>query len=58
MKLQRQYDAIHRFFKTTTESYDDLDWNGDVLHVLLNDRVIERYTHADLAEIIPGFSGL
>ncbi|MDA8014698.1 MAG: hypothetical protein MPK09_03670 [Gammaproteobacteria bacterium] len=58
MQLQRQIDAIFRFFKTTTEPYDDLDWNGVDLLVFLNDRVIEKYAYADLAEIIPGFSGL
>ena len=58
MQMQSQIDAIFRFFKTTPESYDDLDWDGAELLVFLNGRVIEKYAYADLAEIIPGFSGL
>ena len=55
MKLQEQWESIHRFFKTTTEYYDDLEWNGEVLYVVANDEVIETYTLADLKEIIPDF---
>jgi hypothetical protein len=28
--LQAQYDAIHSYFKTTTEPYDEIDWDGEV----------------------------
>lgn len=31
--FQYQYDRIHSFFKTTTEPFDDLDWDGENLLV-------------------------
>ena len=51
MKPQEEYNKIHRFFKTTTEFYDDLDWDGKILNVWLNDEIIETYTKKDLIEI-------
>ena len=51
--MQEQYDKIHRFFKTTTEHYDSLEWNGSELAVVLHDRTIERYSYADLCTLIP-----
>jgi hypothetical protein len=51
--LQRDYDLIHRWFKTTTEPYDKLDWDGTTLHVLLRDKVVEQYTYSDLKRFIP-----
>ena len=55
MDLDTQYNLIYRFFKTTTEPYDDLEWDGSTLEVLLNDVVIERYSYDDLCDIIDGF---
>ena len=49
-KLQTEYNKIHRFFKTTTEFYDDLDWDGKILNVWLNDEIIETYTKKNLIE--------
>jgi len=43
--LQKQYDLIRSYFKTTTESFDELDWDGEVLLVLLNDKIIEEYSY-------------
>ncbi len=43
--MQKQYDLIYRYFKTTTESYDTLEWDGKNLEVILKDSVIENYTH-------------
>lgn len=56
MKMQWQYDAIHRYFKTTTEPYDELDWDGEKLNVIKDGDTIETYTSNDLNEIIPQFS--
>ncbi len=59
--LQAQYDAIYSFFKTTTEPYDELDWDGSCLIVWLGDDPnspgyqVERYSLADLTEIIKDF---
>ena len=56
MDWEKQYNLIHEFFKTTTEYYDDLQWDGLTLEVWWNDLVIERYNYSDLCEIIEGFS--
>lgn len=55
MNLQDQYDMIRSYFKTTTEPYDDLDWDGESLIVLLNGEVIEEYSYEQLKEYIDGF---
>ena len=51
--FQAQYDAIYSFFRTTTEPYDDLDWDGRELLVWLGLEVIERYSLEDLRKLIP-----
>lgn len=56
MKLDRQDNLIHRYFRTTTDWYDDLEWDGKVLYVCLEGATIETYTYADLVEIIPDFN--
>lgn len=53
--LQKQYDLIYSFFKTTTEPYDELDWDGNELLVLLDNKVIEKYTYEELKEWIEDF---
>lgn len=50
--IQKQYDLIERYFRTTTEPYDELSWDGKTLLILLNDKVIEEYTLEDLKELI------
>lgn len=52
---EEQYNKIYRFFKTTPEFYDDLDWDGDTLAVIYRNRVIDLYTYDDLCEIIDDF---
>ena len=55
-RLQRQHDLIQQYFKTTTEPYDDLEWNGEDLYVCLSGKTIETYSFADLTDMIPNFS--
>ena len=50
MKLQEEYDRIYSFFKRTSEPFYELDWNGEILEVVLNDAVIETYSFEDLKE--------
>ena len=57
-KLDAQYNLIHGFFKTTAEPYDDLQWDGATLCVVLDCRTVEAYSDADLCEIIDGFAAL
>jgi hypothetical protein len=52
IKLQKDYDLIYSFFKTTTEPFDDLEWDGKILNVCLNEKLIERYNCKDLRELI------
>lgn len=51
--LQTQYDLIHSFFKTTNESFDSLEWDGNVLNVVENEETIEKYTLEELKKLIP-----
>jgi|WetSurMetagenome_2_1015567.scaffolds.fasta_scaffold41183_4 hypothetical protein len=53
--IQEQYDIIYSFFKTTTEEFDTLEWNGSFLLVILNQKVIEIYTYNNLKELIMNF---
>lgn len=52
MNIQRQYDLIYSYFKTTTEPFDNLEWNGKVLKVWLKDKMIETYSFQNLKELI------
>ena len=38
--MQHQYDLIYSFFKTTTEPFDGLEWDGKILNVWLNEKII------------------
>ena len=47
-KLQNTYDYIYSYFKTTTEPFDFLDWDGKILQVWNGDTVVEIYRLEDL----------
>jgi len=49
--LQPQYDQIYSYFKTITEPFDSLEWDGKILLVLLADKIIEVYKYKDLKEL-------
>lgn len=53
--LFKQYNLIYRFFRSTTEPYDYLDWSGEKLLIFLNEKVIEKYSKKELQEIIKDF---
>lgn len=55
-KLCRQYNLIHRHFRTTYEPYDELDFDGEELRVWLDGEVIEVYCQKCLEQFIDGFS--
>lgn len=50
--LQFQYDQIYAYFKTTAEPFDFLEWNGKILYVWLNNRIVERYLLGVLGKFI------
>lgn len=46
--IQLQYDKIYSYFKTTCEVFDLLEWNGNLLYVWYDDKIIETYQYEDL----------
>ena len=46
---------IDRWLHASTEPFDDWDWDGTVLTLLLRNEPIEKYTRESLATIIQGF---
>lgn len=55
LKFQIQYDKIYAYFKNTTEPFDDLNWNGNILIVYNENQAIEEYTYSDLTKMISNF---
>lgn len=51
-QLQIQYEKIRSFFKTTTEPFDFLEWDGEVLNVWFQDVAVEQYSYKELQELI------
>ncbi len=49
-KLDMEDNKIYRFFRMSAEPYDDLEWDGKILNVWLDDELIETYTKKDLIE--------
>jgi hypothetical protein len=52
---QIQCDLISRFLHTTTEPFDNWDWDGNELLIFLRNKIIERYSLNDLKSIIKNF---
>lgn len=50
--LQTQYDKICSYFRTTTELFGSLEWNGETLEVWSKDKIIEIYKYRDLRNFI------
>ncbi len=53
--ISKQWNSIYRYFKTTNEPYDELDFDGEELWIWLDGKVIERYCIKDLSTIIDNF---
>ena len=51
--LQKQYDLIYHYFKSTTEPFDTLNWDGTKVILILNDKIIEKYSKRGLKQLIP-----
>ena len=49
--LQTQYDKIYSYFKTTTEPFDFLEWDGKILQVWNEGFVTEKYSLKDLQKL-------
>jgi len=52
LDIQAQYDVICSYFRTTTELYDEIEWDGKVCSIVLSNETIESYTKSDLQEIM------
>lgn len=52
ISLQTQYDKIYSYFKTTTEPFDELEWDGNVLSVWSDGLAVEVYRYRDLKALI------
>ncbi len=50
--LQSQDDKIYSYFKTTTDPFDFLEWDGKILQVWNKKVVIEIYSLKDLKNLI------
>jgi calcineurin-like phosphoesterase family protein len=48
--LDKEFNQIRHFFKTTTEPFNDLEWDGEELLVIYNGLKVETYTKKDLYE--------
>ena len=46
--IQNQYDKIYSYFKTTTEPFNFLDWDGKVLEVWSKNKIVETYKYKSL----------
>lgn len=55
MDIQAQSDLINEYFKTTTEPFNTIEWDGNELLVILHDLIVERYDINDLRILIKGF---
>lgn len=52
---QTRLDLIQNWLKRTTEEFDDWDYDGTELVIILNNQTIERYSRSDIKEFIEGF---
>lgn len=55
LNKQRELDIIQSWLSDTTEPFDEWDFNGEELLILLNGNIIERYTKKEMANFIKGF---
>jgi hypothetical protein len=51
-KIQSQYDKIYSYFKSTTEPFDFLEWDGKNLVVWYKGEIIEQYSLKKLAKLV------
>ena len=51
-KIQLQYDKIYSYFKSTTEPFDFLEWDGKNLVVWNKAEIIEQYSLKELAKLV------
>lgn len=52
IQLQLQYDKFYSYFRTTTEPFDLLEWDGHTLEVWYDNKLVESYRRKDLNFIL------
>jgi len=50
--IQNQFNKIYSCFKTTTEPFDSLEWDGEILEVWNKDKIVETYKYKDFRNFI------
>ena len=51
-KLQLRYDRIYSYFKSTTEPFDFIEWNGKILLVWEDGEIVEQYSSGQLEKLV------
>lgn len=51
-KFQNEYDRIYSYFKTTTEPFNFLEWDGKILKVWNENEIVEKYFLKNLRKIV------
>jgi hypothetical protein len=51
-------NAIERYLHSTTEKFDDWEYDGSTLVIILKNEIIEQYNHDDLCITIKSFEKL
>ena len=54
-KIQVRADKIRKFLSRTTEPFDDWEYDGEVLIIIIHNKTIEKYSNSDLTKIIIDF---
>jgi hypothetical protein len=52
---EKRFYLISRWLHTTTEPFDNWEWDGEELHIYLDDIEIETYDLETLIKVIEGF---
>lgn len=50
-KIQLQYNKIYSYFRTTCEPFDFLEWDGYILNIWNNKKIVEIYKYKDLENL-------
>ena len=49
--LQTEYDQIYSWIESSSEAFDDINWDGKNLSVILEDTTIETYSRKTLTDL-------
>lgn len=55
LKEQCEIDLVQSWLSDTTEPFDDWDYDGDDLAIILNSEIVEKYSREDIITFIKDF---